>query len=177
MRSSNPVLNVGTMDAFRGEYFAVSQSMTIQGTATKALILLGLCFGTGTMTFAMTHSGNSAAAFPWLIAGFAGSLIFSIATSFKPNWAPVTAPLYALAEGLLLGAISGMYEGMFSGIVPQAALATLGTLGAMLFAYKTALPAPHCPPPPLAATRDSRLSRSRSWPALRSFWSAARPLC
>ena len=139
MRSSNPVLNVGTMDAFRGEYFAVSQSMTIQGTATKALILLGLCFGTGTMTFAMTHSGNSAAAFPWLIAGFAGSLIFSIATSFKPNWAPVTAPLYALAEGLLLGAISGMYEGMFSGIVPQAALATLGTLGAMLFAYKTGL--------------------------------------
>ena len=43
------------------------------------------------------------------------------------------------AEGLLLGAISGMYEGMFSGIVPQAALATLGTLGAMLFAYKTGL--------------------------------------
>ena len=119
MRSSNPVLNVGTMDAFRGEYFPVSQSMTIQGTATKALILLGLCFGTGTMTFAMTHSGNSAAAFPWLIAGFAGSLIFSIATSFKPNWAPVTAPLYALAEGLLLGPSRECTKGCSAALFPR----------------------------------------------------------
>jgi uncharacterized YccA/Bax inhibitor family protein len=139
MRSGNPVLNLGTMDSFRGEFFPASQSMTIQGTATKALILLGLCFGAGSMTFAMTNSGNSAAVMPWMIGGFIGSLVFSIATCFKPNWAPVTAPLYALAEGLLLGAISGGYERAFQGIVPQAALATLGTMGAMLFAYKTGL--------------------------------------
>lgn len=127
------------MDSFQGEFFSASQSMTIQGAATKALILLGLCFGTASMTFAMTHGGNSAAAMPWMIGGFVGALVFSIATSFKPNWAPVTAPLYALAEGLLLGAISGGYERMFNGIVPQAALATLGTMAAMLFAYKTGL--------------------------------------
>ena len=139
MRSSNPVLNIGTMDSFRGEFFPASQSMTIQGTATKALILLGLCFGTGSMTFAMVRSGDSAAAMPWVIGGFIGSLIFSLATSFKPNWAPVTAPLYAIAEGLLLGAISAGYERAFHGIVPQAALATLGTMGARLFAYKTGL--------------------------------------
>ena len=139
MRSNNPVLNAATLDSFRGEFFPASQSMTIQGAATKTLILLGLCVGTGSMTFAMTHSGNPAAAMPWMIAGLVGSLVFSIATSFKPNWAPITAPLYALAEGLLLGAISGMYERMFHGIVPQAALATLGTMGAMLFAYKTGL--------------------------------------
>ncbi|WP_373649303.1 MULTISPECIES: Bax inhibitor-1/YccA family protein [unclassified Schlesneria] len=139
MRSSNPVLSAASMDSFQGEFFSASQSMTIQGAATKALILLGLCFGTASMTFAMTHGGNSAAAMPWMIGGFVGALVFSIATSFKPNWAPVTAPLYALAEGLLLGAISGGYERMFNGIVPQAALATLGTMAAMLFAYKTGL--------------------------------------
>ncbi len=139
MRSSNPVLSAATMDSFRGEFFPASQSMTIQGTATKALILLGLCVSTGSMTFAMTHGGNSGAAMPWIIGGFVGSIVFCLATSFKPNWAPVTAPLYALAEGLLLGAISGMYERMFNGIVPQAAIATLGTMAAMLFAYKTGL--------------------------------------
>ena len=137
MRSSNPVLTANSLDSFRGDFFPASQSMTIQGAATKSLILLGLCVGTGSMTFAMTHGGNSGAAMPWMIAGVIGSLVFSLATTFKPTWAPVTAPLYALAEGLLLGAISGMYERMFHGIVPQAALATLGTMAAMLFAYKT----------------------------------------
>lgn len=139
MRSGNPVLNASTMDSFRGEFFPASQTMTIQGTATKALILLGLCVGTGSMTFAMTRSGNSTDAMPWVIAGAIGSLVFCLATSFKPTWAPVTAPLYALAEGLLLGGISGMYERAYHGVVPQAALATLGTMAAMLFAYKTGL--------------------------------------
>ena len=139
MRSHNPMLSTGTMDSFRGEFFPASQSMTIQGAATKTLILLGLCFGTASMTFAMTRSGSQAAAFPWMIAGGIGSLVFCLATSFKPNWAPVTAPLYALTEGLLLGAISGSYERAYHGIVPQAALATLGTMGAMLFAYKSGL--------------------------------------
>ena len=137
MRSGNPVLNVATMDSFRGEFFPASQSMTIQGTATKALILLGMCVGTGSFTFGMTHGENPSAAMPWMIGGVIGGLVFCLATSFNPSWAPVTAPLYAIAEGLALGAISGMYERMFHGIVPQAALATLGTMAAMLFAYKT----------------------------------------
>ena len=139
MRSGNPVLSATTMDSFRGDFFPASQSMTIQGAATKALILLGLCVGAGSFTFGMTHGGNNAAAMPLMIGGVIGGFIFCIATCYKPTWAPVTAPLYALAEGLALGAISGMYERMFHGIVPQAAIATLGTMAAMLFAYKTGL--------------------------------------
>lgn len=139
MRSGNPVLNVATMDSFRGDFFPASQSMTIQGAATKACILLGLCVGSGAFTFGMTHGGNAAAAMPWMIGGLIGGLVFCLATTFNPSWAPTTAPLYAIAEGLALGAISGMYERMFNGIIPQAALATLGTMGAMLFAYKTGL--------------------------------------
>jgi uncharacterized YccA/Bax inhibitor family protein len=139
MRTHNPVLNATTLDSFRGEFFPASQSMTVQGAATKALILLGLCFGTATMTFAMTQAGNPGAAFPWMIGGVIGGLVFALVTSFQPRWAPITAPLYALAEGLFIGAISGIYELRFHGIVAQASLATLGTLGAMLFAYKTGL--------------------------------------
>lgn len=127
------------MDSFRGEFFPSSQSMTIQGAATKGLILLGLCIGTGSFTFGMTLNGNAAVAMPWMIGGIIGALVLSLMTTFVPRWAPVTAPLYAIAEGLALGAISGMYERMFNGIIPQAALATLGTLAAMLFAYKTGI--------------------------------------
>lgn len=137
MRSGNPVLNANMLDSFRGEFFPASQTMTVQGAATKTLILLGLCAATGAMTFSMTTGANPAAAMPWMIGGAISGLILALVTSFKPNWAPITAPLYALAEGLLLGALSGMYEKMFSGIIPQAALATLGTLAAMMFAYKT----------------------------------------
>lgn len=137
MRTNNPVLNARTIDSFRGEFFPASQSMTIEGAATKTLILLGLCIATASMTFSMTGHGNAGSAMPWMLGGLFGSLIFGMVTSFKPNWAPVTAPLYALTEGLLLGAISGMYERMYNGIIAQAALATIGTMAAMLFAYKT----------------------------------------
>src|SRR5579859_1491296 len=104
MRSGNPVLSAATMDSFRGDFFPASQSMSIQGAATKSLILLGLCLGAGMMTFSMTAGGNPAQAMPYLIGGIIGGLVFCLATSFNPRWAPVTAPLYALCEGLALGA-------------------------------------------------------------------------
>lgn len=137
MRSGNPVLSASTLDSFRGEFFPASQSMTVQGAATKALILLGLCVGAGGYTFSMVQGANAAEAMPWMIGGVIAALVFGMATSFVPSWSPITAPLYALAEGLALGALSGVYERAFHGIIPQAALATLGTLAAMLFAYKT----------------------------------------
>ena len=137
MRSGNPVLTATTLDSFRGEFFPASQAMTVQGAATKSLILLGLCIGAGGFTFQMAHGSNPGEAMPWMIGGMIAAAILGIVTSFTPSWSPVTAPLYALAEGLALGALSGMYEKMFNGIIPQAALATLGTMAAMLFAYKT----------------------------------------
>lgn len=139
LKSNNPVMNQSMLDSFQGSFFPTSQTMTVQGAATKSLILLGMCFGTGMLSFGWTMGANPAAAMPWILAGAIGGLIFGFVTSFKPDWAPITAPLYALAEGLALGGISGMYEHLFHGIVPQAALATIGTLGAMLFAYKTGL--------------------------------------
>ena len=137
MRSGNPVLTATTLDSFRGEFFPASQAMTVQGAATKSLILLGLCVGAGGFTFQMAHGSNPGEAMPWMIGGMIAAMILGLVTSFTPSWSPITAPLYALAEGLALGALSGMYEKMFNGIIPQAALATLGTMAAMLFAYKT----------------------------------------
>lgn len=140
MRSGNPALNGSTFDAFRGEVFERSNAMTIQGAATKTLILLGLCIGTASLTWGMVMTGPQAGqAFPWMIGGVIGGLVFGLATSFVPKWSPVTAPLYALAEGLFLGGISAMFERQFEGIVFQAMLATFGTTFALLMAYMTGI--------------------------------------
>ena len=136
MRSGNPALNDSTFDSFRGHYESAN-AMTITGTATKTMILLGLCIGTASMTWGVAYGQGMAAAMPWMIGGMIGGLVFGLATAFKPTWAPVTAPLYALAEGLFLGGLSAMYERQFDGIVFQALIATFGTTFALLIAYQT----------------------------------------
>lgn len=139
MRSGNPTLNSSTFDAFRGEAYEASNAMTIQGTALKTLILLGLCTGTASLTWGMVQGQAVGQAMPWMIGGIVGGLIFGLATSFKPNWSPVTAPLYAMAEGLFLGGISALFEMKFQGIVFQAMIATFGTTFALLMAYQTGI--------------------------------------
>ncbi|MCY7312389.1 MAG: Bax inhibitor-1/YccA family protein, partial [Pseudoxanthomonas sp.] len=68
-----------------------------------------------------------------------GGMVLALVTIFKQTWAPVTAPMYALVEGFFLGAISAMYSHLYEGIVLQAVMLTIGTLFAMLFAYRTGL--------------------------------------
>jgi uncharacterized YccA/Bax inhibitor family protein len=138
MRTGNPALNEKTFERFYGETIA-AERMTIQGTAWKTLILLGMCAGTACFTWTRVSNGDFAAALPMMLAGAIGSLIAGFATAIKPNWAPVTAPIYALLEGLLLGAISGVFEQQYPGIVLQAISATFGTLFALLMAYQSGL--------------------------------------
>lgn len=139
MRSGNPTLNNSTFDMFRSESHESSNSMTIQGAATKTLILLGLCVGTASLTWGMVKGQNIPQAVPWLIGGAIGGFVMGMVTAFKPTWSPVTAPLYALAEGLFLGGISAIFEMRFEGIVFQALLATFGTAFALLMAYQTGI--------------------------------------
>lgn len=139
MRSGNPALNDSTFESFRGGYYESANAMTITGTATKTMILLGLCVGTASMTWGMVAGQNMGAAMPWMIGGVIAGLVFGLATAFKPTWAPFTAPLYALAEGLFLGGLSAMYEAQFHGIVFQALIATFGTTFSLLIAYQTGI--------------------------------------
>jgi len=139
MRSGNPALNDSTFEAFRDRSYESSNAMTITGTATKTMILLGLCIGTASMTWGMVAGQNMSSAMPWMIGGAVGGLVFGLATCFMPTWSPVTAPLYALAEGLFLGGLSAMYEAQFQGIVFQALIATFGTTFSLLIAYQTGI--------------------------------------
>lgn len=135
-RSSNPVLSK-KMFLNRTYDDAYSETMTLNGTINKTIILTLLVIVSGTLTWKMAFSG--AVTTGWILFGAIGGLIAAIVTSFKPQWAPITAPIYALLEGLALGAISAMYAMVMSGIVVKAVLLTFAILFTMLFIYRTGI--------------------------------------
>lgn len=129
-RSGNPALrdNVFSIPNTTGN------AMTIQGTVTKTLILLG-CVIFSAMWLWINNISNFGIILPAAIIGFG----FAIATCLKPQWAPITAPLYALIEGVFIGMISMLIEKQYPGIVMQAVLLTFGTLFSLLVVYKSGL--------------------------------------
>lgn len=142
MRSGNPALNDATFGRLSDFTGADTATMTIRGTATKTLVLLGLCVGAAGFTWGMVWSAVQGQAtvgtvYPWMIGGLIGGLVFGLATGFMPRWAAITAPLYALAEGLFLGGLTAVFEVKYPGIAIQAVAATFGTLFALLMAYQS----------------------------------------
>ncbi|WP_422123289.1 Bax inhibitor-1/YccA family protein [Planococcus sp. X10-3] len=136
MRSGNPSLKKEAFEKF--DKFDSSNTMTIQGTVNKTLILLLLVLATFVYSWNQfaTNPGN---VLPLILIGAIGGLVVAIITIFVPKIAPFTAPLYALLEGLFLGAISAQYEAQYGGIVFQAVLLTMGVLFSLLFAYKSGI--------------------------------------
>lgn len=152
MIGSNPAMNEGTFDLAYD--VAPKDVMTMNGTVSKSLMLVGILGLAASFSWAMTTRGgvfDAGVAMPWILGGAIGGLVLALITIFKPVASPFTAPLYALFEGLFLGAVSAMYEAMygagattasgaaspFSGIVVQAAGLTICVLGVMLVLYMT----------------------------------------
>lgn len=136
MRSANPTL---TAETFRNVGHAASneQAMTVEGTASKSLILLFCVFLTAGWTWTQfTATGSPEAITGWMWGGIIGGLVFAMATIFKKEWAPITSPCYALCQGLFLGGISATLEAAYPGIVIQAIGLTFGTAAALFFLYR-----------------------------------------
>jgi len=109
--------------------------MTVQGTATKTLLLFALVVLTGTITWKMFNA-ESAALFPCMIVGALGAIISAIVCCFKQDKAHIIGPIYALCEGLLLGAISAMFNAAYAGIVMNAILITALIAGIVFVCYR-----------------------------------------
>ena len=143
MRSGNPALKESTfLDLSSGSVVSRDGAMTLNGTVNKTGLLLLLAVLTASFAWSQTITADgqlSPAASVYLWCGAIGGLVMALVTVFKKTWAPVTAPLYALIEGFFLGAISAIYNMKFQGIVFQAVLLTFGTLGALLFAYRSGM--------------------------------------
>lgn len=133
MRSSNPILNEKAFDSFS---YLGSETMTVQGTVNKALIMFAILIAGAAFTW---MNMGTPIAFPLMIGGAIGGLILAIITIFKKEWSPKTAPIYAGLEGLFLGGISAFFEAMFPGIVIQAVSLTFGVFFCLLFCYKSGL--------------------------------------
>jgi uncharacterized YccA/Bax inhibitor family protein len=143
--TSNPAFSNDVFAGYEQVYGASrSTTMTVQGTAAKTFVLLGILAVTAAWAWHQFASGEGAFGVV-AIAGI-GGFITAMITIFKPTAAPVTAPIYAAFEGVFLGAISQMiqirYEDKFpgtGGIVMQAVSLTAGVLCVMMFVYATRL--------------------------------------
>lgn len=143
IRSGNPALKESTfLDLGSGAVVSRDAgAMSLNGTVNKTGILLLLSVLTAAFAWSQvefTEEGAVGAGL-YLWGGLIGGFVLALVTTFKKTWAPVTAPMYALVEGLFLGAISAMYNHMYHGIVLQAVMLTMGTLFALLFAYRSGL--------------------------------------
>ena len=111
--------------------------MTIAGTVNKTAMSLAVLLVAAMFVWGKGAQGQLPMFWVW--GGVIGGFVVAMATTFKPVWAPYTTPLYAGLEGVALGGISYVFEQIYPGIVAQAVFLTFGTLGALLFAYRSGI--------------------------------------
>ena len=133
-KTSNPAFSESRLRKLAGDFTGTGQ-MTVQGAATKTLLLFALLVLTASITWKM-FGAESPALMPCMIIGGIGALILAIVACFKPDKAYIFGPLYALCEGLLVGAISAMYAAAYNGIVSSALLLTLAISGVVFVCYR-----------------------------------------
>ena len=149
-RSSSPALNERTFQDF-GQAVpaqAASDTMTIEGTTAKTgvLLLLALVAAMFTWSGAMAAAPTAeslgqafGAVQTWVLGGAIGGFVVALIIIFAKKTAPMLAPVYALLKGLMLGGVSAWFELVYPGIVINAVLLTMGTLGGMLFLYRSGI--------------------------------------
>lgn len=138
LQSSNPAIAVARNQAGTFNFGGEALGATIQGTTTKAIVLVALTLVVG--LFAMNYSMNSLLygvmpsflMYGSLIAG----VVVAFITIFKPTTAPITAPIYAVLEGAALGSLSAIFELKYPGIVTTAVLSTFVVVMSMLALWK-----------------------------------------
>jgi uncharacterized YccA/Bax inhibitor family protein len=136
MRTNNPVLSRLSETAHTPFGQAVPKTMTITGTASKAMLLLAVVVFSAAITWQQVAGGRPDLVMPAMLVGGLGGFVFAIATSFRPQWAPFTAPIYASLQGIFLGAISALYNARFEGLPQQAVLLTFGVAAGVLVLYR-----------------------------------------
>ena len=138
LQSSNPAIAVARNQAGTFNFGGEALGATIQGTTTKAIVLVALTLVVG--LFAMNYTMNSLLygvmpsflMYGSLIAG----VVVAFITIFKPTTAPITAPIYAVLEGAALGSLSAIFELKYPGIVTTAVLSTFVVVMSMLALWK-----------------------------------------
>lgn len=132
-KSGNPALNNTTFDNLPQS--TASTAMTLQGTASKSLILSALCVLFAVVGWQLTARYPEIGILAILITAVA-AFVVAVITIFKKVASPYTAPIYAALEGVAVGGLSQVFEAAYSGIVLQALLLTGGIFVSMLLLYR-----------------------------------------
>jgi len=144
-KSSNPAFSEKIFS--KAGAYTSDETMTVQGTMNKALLMLILVVLGAAFTWkgffdAIPVDAAEKVALPtsvmiWMLVGGIGGFITSLIVIFAPKTSPYTAPIYAVLEGLFLGGISAFFAMQYSGIVMQAVGLTFITFFIMLIAYRS----------------------------------------
>lgn len=129
-KTSNPAFS----NYIWGRKSPSNDKMTLNGILTKSffcLILVGLSTW---YVWDLVYQGVDVKWYTSL--GLLASIILSIITSYKHEWAKITAPLYSFAKGFFLGGISAYAEIKFEGMPMRAVGVTIITFFVMLVLYK-----------------------------------------
>ncbi len=133
--SSNPTLNGRIFEKARASLNS-GATMTVAGTANKALILLAVLLLTAGWSYVNLSAYASFMREVTITCAIVG-LGVAVLTAFKPAWSPITAPIYAAIQGVFVGVLSGIFDARYPGIVLQAVGLTSACLFTMLIAYRT----------------------------------------
>jgi len=136
MRSSNPALSGRQFETVK-EAGIYNDIMTLEGTVSKSIYLLGMLIAAGIVGYKIAIH-PSFGQYSEQIMGSAAFLAFIIAmiTIFKQSMSPTTAPAYALLKGLSLGFVSFLYSAHYTGIALQAILLTISVFVVLLVCYR-----------------------------------------
>ncbi len=145
LRSSNPALTEKIFSKSRA--FSDEETMTVQGTMNKTLLMLILVVLGAAFTwkgfFESIPADPAQLAIPtsvmtFMAIGGIGGFITSLVIIFAPKSSPYAAPIYSVLEGLFLGGISALFAVQYAGtIVIQAVGLTFATFFIMLLAYRS----------------------------------------
>lgn len=146
-RSSNPAFSEKVFSKER--VFTSDETMTVQGTINKALLMLLLVVLGAAFTWKgffesipvdSLHPAVPTSVIIWMAVGGIGGFITSLVIIFSPKSSPIAAPIYAVLEGLFLGGISALFAAQYTGtIIIQAVGLTFITFFLMLTAYRSGL--------------------------------------
>jgi len=144
-RSSNPAFSEKIFSKER--VFTSDETMTVQGTMNKALLMLVLVVLGAAFTWKAffesipvdpLHPSVPTSVIIWMAVGGIGGFITSLVVIFAPKSSPIAAPIYAVLEGLFLGGISAIFAAQYTGnIIIQAVGLTFLTFFLMLTAYRS----------------------------------------
>ncbi len=134
--SANPIMSrIDGLTQSRSFSTSSSETMTLQGTINKSVLLIGILILTASLSWSAAFA-DPARGLYFMLGGAIGGLIVALVLMFKQEWSPNLAWLYAALEGLFLGAISANYAALYDGVVFKAVSLTTCTLLLMLMLYR-----------------------------------------